>query len=61
MLTIYKTAEAVLDHVNWKITHIHPRTSELMDRLELLRQMLIDVEPEQLVAVDEELYKLLDI
>ena len=61
MLTVYHTAESLLDSVKLKIAHTYPRPPELLYRLELLERMLTSVPPEQLVAVDEEMFAFLDL
>lgn len=61
MLTVYLTAEYILTSVNYTLNYTYPRTDELITRMELLKRMLMSVPPEQLVAVDEELFKFLGL
>lgn len=62
MLTIYKPAEYLLVTVNTEISHMKYRNEyDRIERLTMLKRMLEIVEPNAQVAVDEELFKFLDM
>lgn len=60
MLTVYHTAESLLTSVKYTLNYTS-HTDEVITRLGLLKRMLMSVPPERLVAVDEELFKVLDL
>ena len=62
MLTIYKPAEYLLVTVNTEISRMKYRNEyDRIERLTNLKRMLEIVEPNTQVAVDEELFKFLDM
>ena len=62
MLTIYKPAEYLLGTVNTEISRMKYRNEyDRIERLTMLKRMLEIVEHNAQVAVDEELFKFLDM
>ena len=62
MLTIYKPAEYLLVSVNTEISRMKYRNEyDRIERLTMLKRMLEIVEPNTQVAIDEELFKFLDM
>ena len=62
MLTIYKPAEYLLGNVNTEISRMKYRNEyDRIERLTMLKRMLEIVEPNTQVAIDEELFKFLDM
>ena len=62
MLTIYKPAEYLLVTVNTEISRMKYRNEyDRLERLTMLKRMLEIVEPNTQVAIDEELFKFLDM
>lgn len=62
MLTIYKPAEYLLGTVNTEISRMKYRNEyDRIERLTNLKRMLEIVEPNTQVAIDEELFKFLDM
>ena len=62
MLTIYKSAEYLLVIVNTEISRMKYRNEyDRIERLSILKRMLEIVEPNTQVAIDEELFKFLDM
>lgn len=62
MLTIYKPAEYLLVTVNTEISRMKYRNEyDRIERLTILKRMLEIIEPNTQVAIDEELFKFLDM
>lgn len=59
MMTIYKPAYYVLDYVKCKAQY--SMNTETLKRLDTLEQMLLSVESDTMIAIDEELFKFLEL
>ncbi len=61
MMTIYIKAETLAKQVNEvKLNSKRMNTEERAKRLDRLSRMFLHVEPEQMIAVDEELFEFLE-